>query len=90
MSNPKDINKEEEEIKDDEWFGADHPLLSRMQIALKERLQRQLNRINISIIQKEEDLSSLKKQREDIGVELYHRQQELVSEQRKLEMINNE
>merc|ERR1712013_530289 len=76
-----------EDEKDAEWFDADHPLLSRMQNALKKRLTRQLERVNIAHIEKEEDLARLSKEREDIGVELYHRQQELASEQLKLESV---
>merc|ERR1712228_684332 len=85
----EDSEDSEDNVDENEWLGADHPLLSRMQIALKQRLERQLNRIDLSIIEKEEDVSALDKEREDIGVELYHRQQELASEQIKLESVNN-
>lgn len=82
-------DEDEEETEDDEWLEADHPLLSRMQNALKKRLNRQLERLSISIIEKEEDLSRLRAERENIGVELYHRQQDLAAEQMKLESTKN-
>merc|ERR1712228_839725 len=65
----EDSEDSEDDMDENEWLGADHPLLSRMQIALKQRLERQLNRIDLAIIEKEEDVSALDKEREDIEVE---------------------
>eukprot|EP01083_Nonionella_stella_P072553 195659_1 len=78
----------EEEMDDNEWLSADHPLLDRMQIALKKRLERELDRVTTSTNRVSDDLSGLKREREDLGVELYHRQQELASTQMSLEGVN--
>lgn len=51
-----------------------HPLMSRVQAKLYERLSNDHDRVTLELREKEEELARIKKRREDVGVELYVQQ----------------
>ncbi|ETO25288.1 hypothetical protein RFI_11849, partial [Reticulomyxa filosa] len=80
-----DLFFENKESSESQLLLADHPLLKRAQETLKEQLLRMNERLNGQVVEKEEDLVRIEKQREDLGVELYNRQQELAKSQIQLQ-----
>lgn len=61
--------------------------MKKAQDALRSQLDRLLYQLDTRILEKEEDLVRVKKQREELGVELYGRQQDLAKSQMKLEQL---
>merc|ERR1719419_1473406 len=59
--------------------------MERAQKALKEQLERNHNRVSLKLAEKEEEVSRMRKTREDVGVELYGLQQQLAKLQMTLE-----
>ncbi|XP_046567885.1 coiled-coil domain-containing protein 40-like [Haliotis rubra] len=68
----------------------DHPLMRRFQNALKNHLDKQNEKVSLELRELEENLRSKKKNREDLGVELYGVQQELARYQMMLEQNHDE
>lgn len=71
---------EDEDEFDDEYYGdlgeplhlaADHILMQPLQDALKKQLTDDLERVDLTLREKEEHLKKLRREREDIGVQLY-------------------
>merc|ERR1719158_151244 len=71
------------------FLKADHPLLSRVQKALAQQLQRHNERISLQLSEKQEELRKLVKHREEIGVTLYGAQQQLAKLQLQLEQLHD-
>ncbi len=69
-----DIEEEELEFP---FLKSDHPLLERLQRALMEQLERQKEQRRLQLTEKQEELKKLVGHRENIGVTLYHAQQQL-------------
>lgn len=76
--------------EDDEYFEnlqevqhlpADHPLMIPLQNALKQQLTKELERVDLNLREKEEHLKKLRRNREDVGVQLYGVQQQLAKMQ---------
>ena len=63
----------------------DHPLMQRFQIALKKQLTRIDERLTLETRETENELQRAKREREELGVELYGLQQELAKHQMFLE-----
>ena len=68
----------------------DHPLMKRFQTALNKQLTRQNEKVTLELRELEESLRSRKKEREDLGVDLYGIQQELARYQMMLEKNHDE
>ncbi|XP_046379305.2 coiled-coil domain-containing protein 40-like isoform X2 [Haliotis rufescens] len=68
----------------------DHPLMRRFQNALKNHLEKQNEKVSLELRELEENLRSKKRNREDLGVELYGVQQELARYQMMLEQNHDE
>ncbi|XP_069123768.1 coiled-coil domain-containing protein 40-like [Argopecten irradians] len=68
----------------------DHPLMQRFQNALKSHLNKQNEKVSLELRELEEALRNRKKEREDLGVELYGVQQELARYQMMLEKNHDE
>lgn len=66
-----DFDEEDEEMQRN--IGS-HPLMSRVQAKLYERLSNDHDRVTLELREKEEELARIKKRREDVGVELYVQQ----------------
>jgi chromosome segregation ATPase len=77
--NPVDVIKE---------FGS-HPLMERAQRALTEQLKETQYRLQVNLLEKDEDLKRLTKDRETLGVQLYNLQQQLARIQISLENEHN-
>jgi len=83
-----DDNDDGEDREEDLHFlPPDHPLMERAQKALKEQLERNHNRVSLKLAEKEEEVSRMRKTREDVGVELYGLQQQLAKLQMTLERL---
>ncbi len=67
----------------------DHPLLARVQRALLEQLQAQKEKVRLRLAEKQEELKKLIGHRENIGVTLYHAQQQLAKLQLSQEEIQD-
>ncbi|KAL5246650.1 hypothetical protein ACHWQZ_G018758 [Mnemiopsis leidyi] len=78
---------EEEEDEEEEMvvLDPDHPLMIRMQDALTKYLSKQLDKLNLEIKEKSQELKKLTTDREEIGVNLYGIQQQLAKQQMLLE-----
>lgn len=63
----------------------DHPLMSRFQKALKDQLSKREEKLVLETRETKYQLEKLRKEREDLGVELYGLQQELAKNQMLLE-----
>ncbi|XP_075260271.1 coiled-coil domain-containing protein 40-like [Convolutriloba macropyga] len=63
----------------------DHPLMARFQAALKKQLSKQQEKVTLEYRELDEALRNRKKEREDIGIQLYNLQQELARQQMALE-----
>ncbi|XP_041363110.1 coiled-coil domain-containing protein 40-like [Gigantopelta aegis] len=63
----------------------DHPLMKRFQAALKSHLNKQHEKISLELRELDESLKTRKRERENLGVELYGVQQELARYQMMLE-----
>ncbi|CAH3039798.1 unnamed protein product [Pocillopora meandrina] len=63
----------------------DHPLMVRFQAAYKSHLIRQQEKVNLELRELTEDLKTKKREREELGVQLYGVQQELARQQMLLE-----
>ncbi|XP_025098485.1 coiled-coil domain-containing protein 40-like isoform X2 [Pomacea canaliculata] len=68
----------------------DHPLMKRFQAALKAHLDKQSERLTLQLRELDESLRVRKKEREDLGVDLYGVQQELARYQMMLERNHDE
>ncbi len=67
----------------------DHPMIGRVQGLLKSQLQTKLDLLEVKMMDKVEERKRLKKERENIGVELYGDQQQLGKLQLELETSHN-
>ncbi|XP_070579736.1 coiled-coil domain-containing protein 40-like [Ptychodera flava] len=91
-------DEEEEEMESDESeeesemvvLDPDHPLMKRFQIALKAQLSKQNEKVTLELRELLEGLKNRKKEREDLGVNLYGLQQELARQQMLLEKLHDE
>jgi len=63
----------------------DHPLMVRFQAAYKAHLLKQQEKVNLELRELTEDLKTKKREREELGVQLYGVQQELARQQMLLE-----
>ncbi|XP_045213458.2 coiled-coil domain-containing protein 40-like [Mercenaria mercenaria] len=68
----------------------DHPLMKRFQAALKNQLTKQNEKVTLELRELDESLKNRKKEREDLGVDLYGIQQELARYQMMLEKRHDE
>jgi len=59
------------------FLPADHPLMSRVQVALKKTLEEDHERVHLQLKEREANLKKLEREREDIAVQLYEVQQNL-------------
>ncbi|CAG9332362.1 unnamed protein product [Blepharisma stoltei] len=81
--NPKEEQEEEyyEDMQEGEHLAPDHPLMRNLQGALKSQLSAELERLNLQLREKEETLKKFRRDREDVGVQLYGVQQQLAKMQ---------
>ncbi|XP_021370653.1 coiled-coil domain-containing protein 40-like isoform X2 [Mizuhopecten yessoensis] len=90
----EDVGEGESEGSDEEGdmvvLDPDHPLMKRFQNALKSHLNNQNEKVSLELRELEEALRNRKKEREDLGVELYGVQQELARYQMMLEKHHDE
>lgn len=70
-----------ENLQEVQHLPADHPLMVPLQNALKGQLSKELERVDLTLREKEEHLKKLRRAREDIGVQLYGVQQQLAKMQ---------
>ena len=101
MSEPGDRRGEEEPAEDEEFdefyedvgeaqhLPADHPLMTRLQGALHKQLSDDNHRVELQLREKEETLKSLRREREDVGVQLYGFQQQLAKMQMTFERTHD-
>ncbi|XP_077980301.1 coiled-coil domain-containing protein 40-like [Glandiceps talaboti] len=82
-----DVSEEESEMV---VLDPDHPLMKRFQIALKSHLKKQNEKVTLEFQELSGALKNKKKEREDIGVNLYGLQQELARQQMLLEQLHDE
>merc|ERR1712076_22678 len=68
----------------------DHPLMARFQAALKKQLTKQQEKVTLEYRELDEALRNRKKEREDIGIQLYNLQQELSRQQMALELKHDQ
>ncbi|XP_052261678.1 coiled-coil domain-containing protein 40-like isoform X2 [Dreissena polymorpha] len=68
----------------------DHPLMKRFQAALNKQLTKQNEKVSLELRELDESLKNRKKEREDLGVDLYGIQQELARYQMMLEKRHDE
>ncbi|CAD7929853.1 unnamed protein product [Amoebophrya sp. A25] len=80
---------DEEEESEIPLLKQDHPLLARVQRALLEQLTAQKDRLRLQLAEKQEELKKLVGHRENIGVTLYHAQQQLAKLQLNQEEIQD-
>ncbi|KAM7433427.1 Coiled-coil domain-containing protein 40 [Porites harrisoni] len=86
---------DDEELSDEEYgsegendmvvLDPDHPLMVRFQAAYKAHLLKQQEKVNLELRELTEDLKTKKREREELGVQLYGVQQELARQQMLLE-----
>ncbi|KAJ1554719.1 Coiled-coil domain-containing protein 40 [Nowakowskiella sp. JEL0078] len=76
---------DDDEDEDEAIMDPDNPLMKRVQLALQDQLTTQLEKIEQSIKDKEEEYKKAIKRREEIGVDLYNEQQQLARLQAMLE-----
>ena len=83
-------NEDGKDEEDDQYFEdgtdvlflpADHPLMSRIQAALTKQLTDEHERRDLQLREKEEELRKVKKEREEVGVQLYGVQHQLAKMQ---------
>ncbi|KAJ1633792.1 hypothetical protein T492DRAFT_903889 [Pavlovales sp. CCMP2436] len=74
-----------EEDEDEGMLDAEHPMLDRIQAALTKQLENNLRGARVDLGNKAEELKQARKEREDLGVELYQVQQALAKMQLHLE-----
>ncbi|XP_060084117.1 coiled-coil domain-containing protein 40-like [Ylistrum balloti] len=90
----EDVDEAESEGSDEDGdmvvLDPDHPLMQRFQNALKSHLNKQNEKVSLELRELEEALRNRKKEREDLGVELYGVQQELARYQMMLEKNHDE
>lgn len=91
--NDDEGEEDEDEAKEDEddqyfedgtdvlFLPADHPLMSRIQAALTKQLTDEHERRDLQLREKEEGLRKVKKEREEVGVQLYGVQHQLAKMQ---------
>ena len=84
---PPEEGEEEESLP---FLKSDHPLLARIQRALLEQLTRQKEKVRLQLVEKREELKTLVGHRENIGVTLYHAQQQLAKLQLSQEAIHDD
>jgi len=93
-----DGDEEEKDEEDDQYFEdgtdvlflpADHPLMSRIQAALTKQLTDEHERRDLQLREKEEELKKVKKNREEIGVQLYGVQHQLAKMQLNFERTHD-
>jgi chromosome segregation ATPase len=103
MSNPEDLNNGPDPAEDSEEedgfyenpgdliqeFGT-HPLMERAQKALTKQLKETQFRLQVELVEKEDDLKKSAQDREALGVQLYSLQQQLARIQITLENSHNE
>ena len=70
-----------ENLQDLQHLPADHPLMVPFQVSLKNQLTKELERVDLNLREKEEHLKKLRRNREDVGVQLYGVQQQLAKMQ---------
>ncbi|XP_076453125.1 coiled-coil domain-containing protein 40-like [Babylonia areolata] len=95
-----DDEEDEEEMEDSDdgsenetemvVLDPDHPLMKRFQAALKSHLLKQDERLMLELRELDESLKTKKKEREELGVELYGVQQELARYQMNLERMHDQ
>lgn len=80
---PEEEEEEEyyEDVGEAEYLPADHPLMQPLQRALNKQLSDELERVNLQLRENEETLKKLRRDREDVGVQLYGVQQQLAKMQ---------
>ena len=81
MEPSQDPIPEPEESDHLAFLPADHALLQRYQAAYTKQLTDEHERVDIELIENEDKLKKLDKQKEDIGVRLYGLQQQLAENQ---------
>ncbi|CAK85690.1 unnamed protein product (macronuclear) [Paramecium tetraurelia] len=67
------------------FLPADHHLLARLQIALQKQLDDEHSRVELELVEVEDQLKKLDREKEDIGVRLYGVQQQLAENQQNFE-----
>lgn len=85
------IDSEDSYLSEDEdqWMEPTNPLMDRVQNALKAQLEKADAAVSLELQTKDEAVSRVKKQREQIGVELYGYQQQLAKLQLNLEKTHD-
>ncbi|KAI6653384.1 Coiled-coil domain-containing protein 40 [Oopsacas minuta] len=68
----------------------EHPLMRRVQEALKTQLTKKKEELRLQLYAEKEELKAAQKDREDVGVELYTIQQQLAKQQSTLESVQDE
>ncbi|CAK82942.1 unnamed protein product (macronuclear) [Paramecium tetraurelia] len=81
-NNDDQVNLEEDPMA---FLPADHHLLARLQIALQKQLDDEHSRVELELVEVEDQLKKLDREKEDIGVRLYGVQQQLAENQQNFE-----
>ena len=68
---------------------AQNPMMDRVQLALRDQLQRTNERVKGELLERKDALRNAKKRREDVGVELYGMQHQLAQLQKNLESASD-
>merc|ERR1740117_863683 len=67
---------------------SNHPMMERIQFALNKQLRGAFDVVNVKLREETEELGRCKRQREDVGVQLYQTQQQLAKLQMNLEKVH--
>jgi chromosome segregation ATPase len=74
-------NRVEEDEDEDAFMDPNHPLLERIQIAIRDQLTRHTEKLELQVRTRLEESKKQTSRREDLGVELYNAQQSLAKTQ---------
>jgi chromosome segregation ATPase len=83
---PDPVEVEEEE--DESMLDPEHPMLARVQEALTRQMSRAYEVQKQKVSEQVEELTRQRRKREDVGVQLYHMQQQLAKLQMNLEKVH--
>jgi len=82
---PPPIDDEDDEEPVPTFLPSDHRLMAPIQAALRKQLEAREDRVTVALREREAGLASIRKRREELGVELYSTQQGLAKLQLELE-----
>ncbi len=87
-NNNQNPSEAEDENQNLAYLPADHVLLQRFQRAMQQQLTDEHERVDLELIEIEENLKKIERDKEDVGVRLYGVQQQLAENQMNFEHTN--